>query len=335
MLRMRWRRSSVSAATTETPQGPWAGARVDVRELVALRPQARGIQLARRQPSVSVISGLYQSRFRGRGMDYQESSVYEPGDNMRNMDLRITARPGRPHTKLFQEERARPVMVLVDLGPSMFFGTRGAFKSAIAVRAASLISWAAVHGGDRIGALLANGEHHELPPMGGRRGALRVIRSLVSATIPVNGGAIASRLGGLSEALRRLRRFARPGSLIFIISDFYAMDDDTERHLRYLKQHNAVIACQIVDVVELAHPPPARYDITDVEEGGILDTGSVNLRSRYQAFFREHHYAVRELLRKGAVPLVVLKTSDDVAERLMCDLARHHPVASTPTEIAA
>ena len=334
LLGARRLRPNVSEETEESKRNysKGDGARVDVAELVGLRLKARSIRLASRQPSVAVAAGMHHSRFRGRGVDYQESRVYQPGDDIRNMDWRVTARAGRPHTKLFQEERERPVMVLVDLGASMFFGTRGAFKSVIAARAASLISWAAVQGGDRIGALLSNGEHHELPPMGGRRGALRVIRCLVPATAPSNGAHI--RLGGLSEALRRLRRVARPGSLVFVLSDFYAMDDDTERHLRHLRQHNDIVACQIIDALELVPPPPGVYGITDGRYDGILDTRSAALRSTYQAFFSEHHEAVRELLRKHAIPLMVLKTSDDVAERLRCDLAGALAPALTPTKVA-
>ena len=153
-------------------------------ELVRCRLQARDLRLDSRLSARSAITGVHASRFRGRGMDYQESRVYQSGDDIRSMDWRVTARTGRAHVKLYQEERERPVVVMVDLGPGMFFATRGAFKSVIAARAAALIGWAAIQNGDRIGALLFNGGHHEIRPQGGQRGVLRLIRELVTATDP-------------------------------------------------------------------------------------------------------------------------------------------------------
>ena len=153
-------------------------------ELVQCRLQARELRLDSRRPARSAITGGHTSRFRGRGMDYLESRAYQPGDDIRSMDWRVTARTDSAHVKLYQEERERPVVVMIDLGPGMFFATRGAFKSVIAARAAALIGWAAIQNGDRIGAFLFNGGHHELRPLGGQRGVMRLIRQLVAATDP-------------------------------------------------------------------------------------------------------------------------------------------------------
>jgi len=142
-------------------------------ELIALRRELRGNPLRPRRAVRGLLAGAHHSRFRGRGMDYLESRLYQPGDDIRNLDWRVTARSGKAHTKLYQEERERPVVVLVDLGPGMFFATRGRFKSVIAARAASFLGWSAVAHGDRIGALLFNGEHRELKPRGGDKGSSR------------------------------------------------------------------------------------------------------------------------------------------------------------------
>ena len=109
------------------------------------------------------------------------SRGYQAGDDVRNMDWRVTARSGRAHVKVYQEERERPVVVMADFGPGMFFATEGVFKSIVVTRAAALIAWAAIEKGDRIGALLYNGSHHELRPTRGQRGALHLIRELMKA----------------------------------------------------------------------------------------------------------------------------------------------------------
>jgi len=295
-------------------------------ELVRCRLQARDLRLDSRQSARSAITGVHASRFRGRGMDYQESRVYQPGDDIRSMDWRVTARSGHAHVKLYQEERERPVVVMIDLGPGMFFATRGAFKSVIAARAAALIGWAAIQNGDRIGALLFNGGHHEIRPQGGQRGVLRLIRELVTATDPglaMANHATNNETSHLNEALLRLRRVARPGSLVFILSDFYAINEDTRRHLQDLRQHNDIVACQIVDALELEPPAAGRYAISDGVHTGLLDTRSAARRDAYSEYFANHHRAVRELMQQCAVHLHRIATTDDVARTLRHGLA--HP----------
>jgi uncharacterized protein (DUF58 family) len=296
---------------------------VSSAELLQYRLSARDLQLGSRLPARSIISGGHVSRFRGRGMDYLESRGYQPGDDIRSMDWRVTARSGQAHVKLYQEERERPVVVLLDLGPGMFFATRGAFKSVVAARAAALIGWAAVHNGDRIGALLFNGGHHELRPVGGQRGVLRLIRQLVSASDPQQAatGSDAGTAGHLNEALVRLRRVARPGSLVFILSDFYAIDADTRRHLQRLRQHSDVVACQIVDALETEPLLPGRYAISDGRQSGILDTQSAVRRRACSDYFTSHHQAVADLMQHCAVPLQRIRTTDDVVQALRTALA--------------
>jgi len=290
--------------------------RASLDELIALRQQARQLDLSRKQAARAQLSGNHASRFHGRGMDYQESRIYQPGDDIRSMDWRVTARTGRPHTKLYQEERERPVVVCVDLNPGMFFASRGALKSVVAVRAAALIGWASITRGDRIGALLFNGDHHELPPRGGKHGVLRLIRQLVAQSDPLENLDHPPHPQGLNMALARLRRVSRTGSLIILLSDFYGIDDETGKHLMRLRQHNDVIAIQLLDALELAPPPPARYGVSDGRHDGILDTRSATARKAYDDFFSQHHRAVQELMRSRAIPLLQLSTDDDVASVL-------------------
>ncbi len=305
-----------ASADDETNPALNPATRVSIDELIALRQQARKLNLGHRQAALAQLSGNHASRFRGRGMDYQESRIYQPGDDIRSMDWRVTARTGRPHTKIYQEERERPVVVCVDLNPGMFFASRGALKSVVAVRAASLIGWAAIAHSDRIGALLFNGEHHELPPRGGKHGVLRLIRQLVAQSNPLESLKHPPHPQGLNTALARLRRVSRPGSLIFLLSDFYGIDDETGNHLMRLRQHNDVVAIQLVDALELAPPPPARYAVSDGQHTGILDTRSATARKAYASFFELHHQTVRNLMRSRAIPLLQLSTEDDVASSL-------------------
>jgi len=331
---MRWldrflpRRQAATAPENPPAGGDPDGVHISSDELIRLRLKVCNLPLDRRQSARSVIAGAHASRFRGRGMDYQESRNYQPGDDVRSMDWRVTARSGQAHVKLYQEERERPVVLMIDLGPGMFFATRGAFKSVIAARAAALLGWAAVANGDRVGALLFNGNHRELRPLGGQRGVLRLIRELVTVTDPVQGMSAPANENHLNEALLRLRRVARPGSLVFILSDFYAIDEDTQRHLQRLRQHNDVVACQIVDALESEPPPPGRYAITDGMHSGIFDTRTAARRQAYTRYFTGHHRRVRELMQHCVIPLLRLATTDDVEQRMRDALA--NSVIGTP-----
>ena len=287
------------------------------KTLIGLQRAAQKLRLERRIPASAAMAGNHISRFRGRGMDYAESRVYQPGDDIRAMDWRVTARAGKPHTKLYQEERERPVMLLADFSPSLFFGSRKALKSVIAAQTAALLAWATVSHGDRIGGLLFNGQHKEIAPRNGQRGALEIIRQLVRYSDPRRG--LANPDGDandFNEALKRLRRTVRPGSLVFLISDFYGVDDDTDRHLRRLNQHNDLVAIQILDPLEQAAPPPGRYAVTDGRQFGVLDTRSRRVREQYESWFREREQRLVELMRRHQIPLLTIRTTDDPSEKL-------------------
>lgn len=287
------------------------------------------MRLDSRRRASAPRAGVQTSRLRGRGVDYRESRSYQPGDDIRNMDWRVTARSGKAHVKVYQEERERPVIVVVDYSPSMFFGTRVMFKSVLAAKLAALIGWAAIHNGDRIGAFLFGARgHQEVQPAGGKRGALALIQRLVewsasdapgAPNAPDDGAAAGGRFG---EELQRLRRVARPGSLVFMISDFYALDGDSEHNLGRLRQHNDVIACQVMDVIENQPPPPGRYPVSDGVQRRVLDTTSVEARHAYQDYFARHHARVRELTQRRGVPLIPVVTDDDPAAALQRGLAR-------------
>ena len=110
-----------------------------LESLLRLRAEARSLGLSQRNMAAHQAGG-YRSAFRGRGIDFEEVRVYQPGDDIRIMDWRVTARTGEPHTKVYREERERPVLFLVDQGASMMFGTQVAFKSVIAARIAALLA---------------------------------------------------------------------------------------------------------------------------------------------------------------------------------------------------
>ena len=290
------------------------GIHLSAAELISLRPRCHALRLPMRQPAASALAGAYRSRFRGRGVDFLESRNYQPGDDIRNMDWRVTARTGRPHTKVFQEERERPVLIVLDASPSLYFGTRRVLKSVAAGQLAAAVAWSAVRRGDRIGGFLfAPGRHRELRPAGGRRGAMRMIQGLVDWLQPeqVSG----ERQEPLSSALERVRHTVRPGSLVIIISDFFGLDENCNRHLSRLRQHNDVVGCQVLDAAEY-HLPAGRYPITDGDHISVLDMGSKDSKGKYEAMSLRHLDEPRRLFQKHQCGWLVLHTNDDPVDVL-------------------
>lgn len=290
-------------------------------DLIALQRHAASLAMQQAGPARAQLAGAHASRFRGRGMDYQESRLYQPGDDVRSMDWRVTARTTAPHTKLYQEERERPVILFVQLHAGMFFGTQGMLKSALAARAAALLAWAAIERGDRVGAMIADGAHRELPPRGGKQGVLRLIQQLVEHGEPQRGLASVDEPGSLNAALRRLCRVSLPGSQVLLIGDFHGIDDESGQLLHRLRRHCDVLALQMADPLELAPPPPARYGVAVGHEQGILDLRSNAARQAYQDHFDAHHRAVATILRRHAIGLARLRTDEDVVAALRGVLA--------------
>ena len=156
---------------------------VSTQHLIQLRHAAQSLPLKTAKVR-ALQTGQYYSPFRGRGMEFDEVRLYQPGDDVRTLDWRVTARTGKAHTKLFREERERAVYVWVDFRNPMFFATRGVFKSVMAAKIAALLSWSAHHQRDRVGGLLfSDDQHYELRPRGGKSSVLHLSQLLSQMTL--------------------------------------------------------------------------------------------------------------------------------------------------------
>ena len=304
---------------------------ISLRELIAEKPAGERIKLSTPRIKAAAIGG-HLSPFKGRGVEFDESRPYQEGDDLRTMDWRVTARSGKPHTKVFREERNRPVLIWLDTGASMMFATRGAYKAVVAARMAALIAWSAVANGDQLGGLVFNeSAHEELRPRLGRRAALRLLK-LVAASPAWLGRPGASREprgepgkgepGPALAALERLARVARPGSLVFLLSDFTALEAPFERRLRQLATHCDVQLVQLFDPIEAELPPPGRYRIAMGRRMLTIDTSDEATRGRYREAFEQRRNALRMLARLPGMRFIACATDDDPALVLMRHYAR-------------
>ena len=251
-------------------------------------------------------SGGYVSRFKGRGMEFDETRLYQPGDDIRSIDWRVTARTGKTHTKVFREERERPVFISVDNRLTMHFATRGVFKSVLAAKLASLLAWTAEYHGDRIGGqLFSEQECRELKPQNGRHAVLRFLNALVKPQIP------ADKAFTLEQVLARLNQHAHPGSLVYIISDFRGINDQAETHLAKLSEHCEVVLIFIYDPLESSLPAKGRYRFTDDEREVVIDTGDQQRILNYQQRFAERLQRLESLAKKRRLTFIQCSTTED------------------------
>ena len=286
------------------------GVVADLNELIDFRRYAQTTQY--HPEGKALRSGLHLSKMRGLGMDFSEVRNYQAGDEIRHMEWRVTARTGRPHVKIYQEERERPTVLLVDFNPSMIFGTRIAFKSVVAARLASLLAWTVIKQGDRIGGFFFSAnEHSEFMPRGRDSGVLPLLSSLSHYTEQANKKRD-SKPRVLSDALIRLRRVIRPGSILVLISDFYAMDLESEKHLSRLRANNDILTYNICDRIELAAPKPQQYAMTNGREELILDTNLPSITQAYDQYCTQRIQLLNERFKKLQIQCMQVTADTDL-----------------------
>lgn len=288
---------------------PASGAYADLADLIALRFPARQLRLGHRSRALSLLAGPNKSNFRGRGIDFEEVRNYQPGDDIRTIDWRVTARTGQAHTKMFREERERPVIVAVDQRNSMFFGSRHCFKSVLATQLAALLCWSALENGDRVGGLVFNDrDHRDVRPRRSRKTVLGLFSELLryNQALPVQDAGE----NDFSEVLAKLRRVARPGTSVYLVSDFYGFEEGPAAEQLYqLAQHTEITAIQCSDPLEHDLPRAGNYVVTDGDRRIGLNTAARVLRKRYRDEDEARRSYLYGELRRLGIPLLDASTN--------------------------
>ena len=288
------------------------GITVDLAELIALSGQVLRLS-AHKARSVAMQYGQHRSLVHGRGMDFAETRHYQSGDDIKHMEWRVTARTGKPHVKVYQEEREIPVMILVDFNSSMYFGTRVMFKSVLAAKLAALIAWTASYQGDRVGGLLSSSlSHHEWVPRGRDIGVLPFLAGLSNYTKQKPQDHDESR-SSLLQALSRLNRVTKPGSILTIISDFYSFNDECKQLLIRLSMQHNILAYHICDPLELNPPEPKSYGVTNGFDENIWDTTSAYARKSYTETINENLVNLKDFCINRRIQYTQVTPTQDLA----------------------
>ena len=292
----------------------WAarGASIDTRQLIALRLAARQLRLAQQHRHFARQSGNHLAPFKGRGLTFQQLRAYQGGDEIRHIDWRVTARTTQPHTRLFEEERERPVVLCVDQRRTMAFGSRQCFKSVLACHTAALLAWNALEHNDRVGGFVfGDTQHSESRPRRSQRAVLHFLQQLTNLNQQALSPTREETPQTLSAVFEELRRITRPGSAVFILSDFHDMDEAAERQLALLARHNDVLAIEIGDPMEAQLPLRGHLALSDGRERLAVDIDS-NLQQRYQQDYQQRQDVLHNTLRKLGIKRLGLQTNDDV-----------------------
>lgn len=285
------------------------GAYTNLSDLIRMRYAARGLNCFKSAAKLNRLSGLIASKSRGRGIDFAEVRIYQPGDDIRSIDWKVTARTRQPHTKLFQEDKECPFYILVDQSISMFFGSAYAFKSVLAAECAALFSWDALYRGDRVGGIIFSEECvTELRARRSKSSALRFLYELNKSNRNLSKKKLRKTASHLSDALSRLRRITKHDSTIVIISDFSAVEEQSILHLRQLMQSSRVTGIHISDPLERELPKPDIYSVTDGASKSRINTTSLKYRENYALQFNKRLNKIKNEFARTRSPLVELST---------------------------
>ena len=295
------------------PRGVYA----DLDALVRIRFRARDFSFQPRQPVTSVLSGRYGSRLRGRGLDFEELRRYQPGDDVRTMDWRVTARTRSPHVRVFSEEKDRAVLLVVDQRLNMFFGTRDRLKSVTAAELAALGGWRALDVGDRIGAVLFNDEGLvELRPERSEKSQMAILHGLIGMNHALRADSrVTPAPDMLNRALERALRLAPHDLLVVIVSDFFGVDARTERLTARIAAHNDILGVLVHDPMRV-EPAAELLRVGDGSRQAEIDLRDARLRERLVADYRDEQRRITRFLRRLSAPLLMVSNEGDVIEQV-------------------
>ncbi|PAV49580.1 DUF58 domain-containing protein [Pseudomonas sp. HAR-UPW-AIA-41] len=302
------------------------GIRVSLGELIEMRHRIGEVQLFSTPARRSPLIGLHHSKLRGRGVDFDQVRAYQAGDDVRTIDWRVTARTQEPHTKLFHEERERPVFLVIEQSSRLFFGSALCLKSVLAAQAAALFGWAALNHNDRIGGLVfSDQEHHEIKPRRSKQSLLQLLNVLVRSNQQLGCSDGRAPRETFSLALRRAREVLRPGSLVVILCDERTLNDTAEQQLALLARHTDLILLPLNDPLDHTLPSAGLLRFAEGEAELELDTQDEHLRNSYRELADARRSRWQRLAQKLGVPLLPLSTRFELVEQLRDQL---HPLGA-------
>jgi len=292
-----------------------------------LQGPAGGLSFLPRTSSTSALSGRNASRLRGRGLSFEEMRNYLPGDDIRSIDWKATARTGTPYVRVFTEERDRPALLVVDQRMSMFFGTKLNLKSVTAAEAAAITAFQILKAGDRVGGIVFDDERQiELAP---RRSA-KTVHALLQSISELNMGLHADREaqaapGELNTVLQSIARLAHHDFLVMIFSDFAGIDENTHRHLSGLATHNDLVLMLISDPSAEGLSGDRHLVIGDSQRQAEVNLGASGTREALTNFTRARLDRIRQWQNEINLSVLSLSAGEETLSQIRQQMGRLAP----------
>ncbi len=280
-------------------------------ETAELLKKVRKIEIKTKGLSRNIFAGEYHSAFKGQGIVFSEVREYQPGDDIRTIDWKVTARFNHPYIKIFQEERELTMMLLVDVSGSEAFGSKQWFKREMITEIGAVLAFSAMQNNDKVGVILFSDKIEKfIPPQKGKMHVLRIIRELLDFE-PQSSGT------NISEALKYFSNVIRKRSTVFLISDF--IDQGYENNMKSVRNKHDLIAMQIHDPREEELPPVGLIRIKDAETGRErwVDTSRKKVRTHYKAQWLKRRDELSQFLKKAGIDFIQLRTDHDYVVPMM------------------
>lgn len=310
---MDWSKIKRKQATVSSAKGVYA----DLDELIRIQFKVRDFSFKPRQPISSVLSGRYASRLRGRGLNFEELRRYLPGDDIRTIDWKVTARSRKPHVRVYTEEKDRQVLLVVDQRMNMFFGSKRQLKSCVAAELTALGAWRAIESGDRVGAILFNdSEIKTLQPKRSKANVMSILKETVLMNHALRADSkVQANPSTLNIALQKALQLAPHDVLVVIISDFFGCDDTTRKLTAAIANHNDVIGFLVIDPTR-NHPSHQSISASDGEMQIEIDFSDSKVRETIGEDYLKEQQAISHFLRQLSAPLLPITTSEDVVKQV-------------------
>lgn len=294
------------------------GVYVTLEDLVRLKHRATGFSFLPRQPVQSLLAGRHASKLRGRGLNFEEIRQYLPGDDIRQIDWKVTARTRKPHSRIYTEERERPVILVVDQRLGMFFGSQQMLKSVAAAELAALGAWRTIAVKDRVGAIVFNdSEVREVRPQRSQATVMRILQNVLELNHLLKADSDQRpNPEMLNEALRRARQLTPHDGLVVLITDGDGGNQLTQHLATEISRHNDLLLVAVHDPLESSLPLAGRVVVSDGLRQLEVDTSASSTRDRFQQEFVEQADLAKRFLLTREIPILPISTAEPAPEQL-------------------
>ena len=269
--------------------------------------------------SASDMAGEVKSAFKGRGIEMEEIREYAFGDDVRDIDWRVTARKKTPYTKVYAEEKDREIYVLLDLSPSMVFGTKKELKSVTASKVAALIGWLSQKNKDRFGTVIYDGKNTHIFKSQQNRAHLLAVLKKISEV----GKSVLSTFKqeeyareGMAYPLQVLSKLIKSRAAIFVLSDYRTFGESEKKSLSALSKKGELFCINIFDVLEKKAPRGGEYMVEKSGRTLVFDSHQKSFCKEYQKLFADKRENLRLICRNLGARYIEIQTDEDVFGQL-------------------